>query len=183
MAGCATFTKSRKMCGIGFGGIKAVTVGAYDSQNTIIKTVTGVTELADVFGAGSLARLEVKNTATNYVENGTSGGDTRSTSVTGNLPVILAVPKGADLVNVKLVEEILKGEIVFFIEHNDGSIRACGSQLGAIAITADDQTGGSLTDLNGFTVTLNTMEPDFSRGYILTGDALTDYASALLAYV
>jgi hypothetical protein len=39
MAGCATFTKSRKMCGIGFGGIKAVTVGAYDSQNTIIKTM------------------------------------------------------------------------------------------------------------------------------------------------
>ncbi len=183
MAGCATFTKSRKMCGIGYGGIKAVTVGAYDSQARLVKTPTGVLDVATSFGVGKLARLEVKNTATNYVENGTSGGDTRSTSVTGNLPVTLAVPKGADLVNVALVEEILKGEIVFFIEMNDGSIRACGSQLGALAITADDQTGGSLTDLNGFTVTLNTMEPDFSRGYILTGDALTDYAAALLAYV
>lgn len=183
MAGCATFTKSRKMCGVGYGGIKAVSVGAYDSQARLVKTSTGVIDVATSFGAGTLARLEVKNTATNYVENGTSGGDTRSTSVTGNLPVTLAVPKGADLVNVALVEEILKGEIVFFIEMNDGSIRACGSQLGALAITADDQTGGALTDLNGFTVTLNTMEPDFSRGYILSGDALTDYAAALLAYV
>ena len=183
MAGCATFTKSRKMCGVGYGGIKAVTIGAYDSQKRLVKTSTGVIDVATSFGVGTLARLEVKNTATNYVENGTSGGDTRSTSVTGNLPVTLAVPKGADLVNVALVEEILKGEIVFFIEMNDGSIRACGSQLGALAITADDQTGGALTDLNGFTVTFNTNEPDFSRGYILSGDALTDYAAALLAYV
>ena len=30
MAGCATFEKSRKMCGVGYGGIKAVTIGAYD---------------------------------------------------------------------------------------------------------------------------------------------------------
>jgi hypothetical protein len=180
---CNTFTKSRKMCGIGFGGIKAVTVGSYDSQNRLVKTATGVIDVASAFAVGTLARLEVKNTATNYVENGTSGGDTRSTSVVGNLPVILTVPKGADLVNVVLVEEMLKGELVFFLEHNDGSIRACGSQLGALAITADDQTGGALTDLNGFTVTLNTNEPDFSRGYILTGTALTDYVAALLAYV
>lgn len=183
MAGCATFTKSRKMCGVGYGGIKAVTIGAYDSQNRLVKTANGVIDVATVFGTGTLARLEVKNTATNYVENGTKNPETKSVSVIGNLPVTLAVPKGADLVNVALVEEMFKGEIVFFIEHNDGSIRACGSQLGASTPTTDDQTGGALTDLNGFTVNFNTDEPDFSRGYILTGDALTDYAAALLAYV
>jgi hypothetical protein len=26
------------------------------------------------------------------------------------------------------------------------------------------------------------MEPDFARKYVLTGDALTDYAAALMAY-
>ena len=171
------------MCGPSHGGIRSVTLGGYDSQNRIATTAAGVIDISSVFGVGTLARLEVKNTATNYVENGTSGGDTRSTSVVGNLPVVLSVPKGNDLVNVALVKEILKGEVVFFIELYDGSIRACGTQNGALAITADDQTGGALTDLNGFTITLNTMEPDFSREYLLTGGALTDYAAALLAYV
>ena len=89
---CVTFTKSRKRCGQGVGGIKAVTIGSYDTLNQITKTTTGVTEIATVFGAGTLARLEVKNTTTNYVENGVSGGDTNSKAVTGNLPVVLTVP-------------------------------------------------------------------------------------------
>jgi hypothetical protein len=80
-------------------------------------------------------------------------------------------------------EELLKGEVVMFIEKNNGTIVAAGSQNGALAITADDQTGGTIGDLNGFTVTFNTMEPDFSRGYILTGQGLVDYAAALMPYV
>ncbi len=181
---CITLTKSRKLgCSTGIGGIKAVTIGAYDPSKVLVKTITGVTDVATSFGVGTLARLEVKNTTTNYVENGTSGGDNRSKSVVGNLPVVLSVPKGADIATVNLVEELMKGDIVFFIEKNDGSIVACGSQLGAQVITADDQTGGALTDLNGFTVTIQSNEPDFSRGYILSGDGLTDYAAALLAYV
>lgn len=184
MANCVTLTKSRKLgCATGVGGIKAVTIGAYDSSNVIATTNAGVIAIATSFGALSLARLEVKNTTTNYVENGTSGGDNRSRSVVGNLPVILSVPAGADLETVKLVEEIMKGDVVFFIEKNDGSIVAAGSQLGAQVITADDQTGGALTDLNGFTVTFQSNEPSFSRNYLLTGDALTDYAAALMPYV
>jgi hypothetical protein len=54
-----------------------------------------------------------------------------------------------------------------------------GSQLGALAITADGDTGGTIGDLNGFTVTFQTMEPDYSRKYLLTGAGLTAYATAL----
>jgi hypothetical protein len=35
-------------------------------------------------GIGSIARLELKNTATKFIENGVSGGDNRSTGVTGS---------------------------------------------------------------------------------------------------
>jgi hypothetical protein len=60
-----------------------------------------------------------------------------------------------------MIEELLKA-VVLFIEKK-GTIVVAGSQLGAQVITADDDTGGTIGDLNGYTVTFQTMEPDFSR--------------------
>lgn len=166
-------------------GIRAVGIGKYDSLTRLAKTATGVITIATAFPSitPSIARFEVKNTTTNYIENAVSGGDNRSTGVTGNLPLILNVPPGGDVDLTAVVEELLKGEVVLFLEMNDGTIKAAGSQLGALGITADDQTGGAIGDLNGFTVTFNTMEPDFSRGYVLTAPALIEYAAALMPYV
>lgn len=181
---CVTLTKSRKLnCISKIPGIRAIGLGQFDGTNRLVKTPTGVTALATAFAAASIARFELKNTTTNFIENGVSGGDNRSTGVTGNIPCVFNVPEGADVELNTVVEELLKGEVVLFLEMNDGTIRAAGSQLGALAITADDQTGGTIGDLNGYTVTFNTMEPDFSRGYILSADALTDYAAALMPYV
>jgi hypothetical protein len=164
-------------------GIRAIGIASFNSEALLEKTATGVIDVATAYGVGTIARMEVKNTTVNYVENGVSGGDNRSSGVTGNVPLVLNVPAGADADYAAMVEELLKGEVVMFIEKNNGTIVAAGSQNGALAITADDQTGGTIGDLNGFTVTFNTMEPDFSRGYILTGQGLVDYAAALMPYV
>jgi hypothetical protein len=176
-----TLTVSKGLSGTSkIPGIKAVGIAAWNST-TLVKTATGVIDLVTSYGAGTIARMEVKNTTINYVENGISGGDSRSQGVTGNLPVVLSVPPGADVEYAAIVEQLLKGEVCLFIERKDGKIYAAGSQLGAQAVTADDQTGGTIGDLDGFTVTFQTMEPDFSRGYLLTGSAVTEYATALLA--
>lgn len=103
--------------------------------------------------------------------------------MTGNISCIFNVGSGEDLALNAAVEEMLKGEVVLFLEKKDGTIVAAGSQLGALAVTADSDTGGTIGDLNGYTVTFNTMEPDFSRKYLLTGAGLTEYATALKAYV
>jgi hypothetical protein len=73
--------------------------------------------------------------------------------------------------------------VKWFLKRKDGTIVVAGSQLGAQVITADDDTGGTIGDLNGYTVTFQTMEPDFSRKYLVTGAGLTAYATALMAYV
>lgn len=181
---CVTLSGSRKLaCISGEAGILAVGIGVYNSANRIAKTATGVTTIEDQYGTATIARFEVKSTTANYVENGVSGGDNRSKGVTGNLPIILNVPKADGVKTVSQIEQLLSGEVVLFLERKDGSITVAGSQNGAMAITIDDQTGGTIGDLNGFTVTFQTMEPDFSRGYTLVGDALTEYATALKAVV
>lgn len=181
MANCVTLTKSRKLaCTSKIAGVVAIGIAPFDSLNKIATTATGV--VAIPYGVGTIARLELKNTATKYLENGVSGGDNRSTGVTGSLPAVFNVAPGADIADTLMVEELLKGEVVFFIEKKDGTIVVAGSQLGAQAITADGDTGGTIGDLNGYTVTFQTMEPDFSRKYLLTGAGLTAYASALMAY-
>ena len=179
-----TLTKSRKLnCISQMPGVRAIGIGQFDSTTKLVKTPTGVIDVATAFGVASIARLELKNTTTNFIENGISGGDSRSRGVTGNIPCIFNVPAGGDAELNAVIEELFEGEIVLFLEMNDGTIRAAGSQLGALVVTADDQPGGTIGDLNGYTVTFQSNEPDFSRGYILTGQGLTDYAAALMPYV
>lgn len=182
--GCVTLTKSRKLaCTSKIAGVVAIGIAPYDSLNRVATTSTGVVALPAGMGAGTIARLELKNTATKYLENGVSGGDNRSTGVTGTIPCTFNVAAGADIADTLMIEELLKGDVVLFIEKKDGTIVVAGSQLGAQAITADGDTGGTIGDLNGYTVTFQTMEPDFSRKYLLTGAGLTAYATALMPYV
>jgi hypothetical protein len=181
---CVTLGGSRKLaCISGQAGIDAVSIGVFNSLTKLVTTVTGVLEIATSFPDLSLARFEVKATTANYVENGISGGDNRSKGVTGNLPIILNVPKSDGVKTVSDVKKLLDGEVVLFLERKDGTVTVAGSQNGAMAITIDDQTGGTIGDLNGFTVTFQTMEPDFSREYLLTAPALVEYAAALKAVV
>jgi hypothetical protein len=73
------------------------------------------------------------------------------------LLVRLTLPRVLILLDTLMIEELLKGEVVLFIEKKDGTIVIAGSQLGALAITADGDTGGTIGDLNGFTVTFQTI--------------------------
>jgi len=181
---CVTLGGSRPLaCISGESGILAVSVGIYNSLLRVVTTSTGVVTIAPSFGVTSLMRLGIKSTTANYVENGVSGGDNRSKGVTGNLPLIINVPKSDAVNTVTLVKALLDGEVVLFIERKDGTVTIAGSQNGAMAITMDDQTGGTIGDLNGFTITFQTMEPSFSREYLLTAPALVEYAAAIKAVV
>ena len=181
---CVTLTNSRKLaCTSRIAGVGAIGIARYDSLNRVATTATGVIALPTGLGIGTIARFELKNTATKFLENAVSGGDNRSTGVTGNISRTFNVAAGRDIADTLMVEELLKGEVVLFIEKRDGTILVAGSQLGAQVITADGDTGGTIGDLNGYTVTFQTMEPDFSRKYLLTGAGLTAYATALMPYV
>lgn len=178
---CVTLEKSRKLgCASALPGIQAIGIAEFDQNKKIVKTNTGVTALALIYGADSIARFEVKNTTIKYIENGVSGGDNRSKGVKGTLPVVLNMPPGLDVEVTTDIEQLMNGPVVFFIEKKNGDIFACGTQCGADAITIDSDTGGQSGDLDGFTVTFNTEEPHFSRLYKLSGAALVDYAAAIM---
>lgn len=179
---CQSIANSYKACYTGVAGVKAVGVASFDSLNRITTSGTGVTSLASIYSGSTIARLELKNNTVNYLETATAGGDNRSVSVVGDIPCVFNVATGTDITTVKLMNELLKGDVVLFIEKKDGTITAAGSQLGAQAITITDQTGGAIGDLNGFTVTFHTEEPSFSRNYLLTSTALVDYAAAIKPY-
>lgn len=181
---CVTLTKSRKLpCFSGMAGVLAIGIGSYDSANRVVTTSTGVTTIATQFPLLSIARVELKNTTTNYLETATAGGDNRSISVMGDIPCVFNVPAGGDINTALFIKELLKGEVVLFIEKKDGTIVVAGSQMGAQAITVTDQTGGAIGDLNGYTVTFHTEEPSFSREYLLTAPAIVQYTAALMPYV
>lgn len=164
-------------------GVRAIGVGAFNSTNRIVTTSTGVVDLATYFGANTIARLEVKNTTTNFVETGISGGDNRNVGYNGAITVFFSEPKGAELEIANLLTELTKYENVVFLEYYDGTVKAIGSQNGVLASAPIYNGGGTIGDFKGGQITLNTMEADLSSLYILTGDGLTDYAAALKTYV
>jgi hypothetical protein len=53
-----------------------------------------------------------------------------------------------------MVEQLLKGEVVLFIEKKDGTIIVAGSQLSSW-LSQNGIQGGTIGDLNGFTVTFS----------------------------
>jgi hypothetical protein len=66
---CVTLTKSRKLaCTSKIAGVVAIGVAKYDSLNRVATTATGVIALPVGMGIGSIARLELKNTATKFIE-------------------------------------------------------------------------------------------------------------------
>lgn len=164
-------------------GIKAIGIGVFNSTNRVVKTNTGVITLEDVYGAASIARLEVKNTTTKFLETGVSGGDNRATGYNGAITATFSTPTGSELERANLITELTKGEVVLFLEQYDGTVKIAGSQNGALASAPIADTGGTIGDLKGYTITFNTMEADLSDLYILTGAGLVDYAAALKAYV
>lgn len=163
-------------------GIRAVGIGAYNSTSRLVTTSAGVVSLTP-FAATSIARLELKNNTTKYVETGVSGGDNRSTGYNGAITCMFSVPKGAEIETANLITELTKGEFVFFLEYYDGTIKACGSQNGALASAPIADTGGQIGDMKGYTITFNTMEAELSDLYILSGAGITAYATALKPYV
>jgi len=164
-------------------GIKAVGVGVWNSTNRIVTTSTGVVDLATYFGATTIARLEVKNTTTRYVETGIALGDNRNGGYNGSVTLMFSTPAGTEIERANLLTELCKSEIVAFLEYYDGTIRPIGSQNGAQCTAPILDSGGTIGDAKGFTVTITTMEADPADLYLLTGDAITDYAAALKAYV
>lgn len=163
-------------------GIRAIGIGVFNSTNRIVKTSTGVIDLATYYGTATISRLEVKNSTTKFLETGVSGGDNRSTGYNGAITATFSVPLGSELERANMITELVKGELVLFFEKYDGTITVGGSQNGALASAPIADSGGTIGDLKGYTITFNTMEADLSDLYLLTGDALVDYAAALKAY-
>jgi len=181
---CVTLTKSRGLgCVSSSAGIVAVGVGAYDGFNTVETTAAGVVSLSSQFAANTIARLELKNTTTKYIENYTYNPDTRSGGIKGVLNCVFNVATGEDIALAKEMAQLCKGETVLFLELKNGTKFVVGSQNGAWVVTKDNDTGGQAGDLNGYTVTFNTEEPEDFRLYEITGAGLTQYAAALKAYV
>lgn len=182
---CLTLDKSyKKSCKASIAGIQAASFGVYDTANRLVTTSAGVVDVATVYGTGTLARFEVKNTTAKYLENGTKGLDTNAKSVKGAVTFNIAIPPdiATHIEKSKVVDTLMDREWVIFLEMKDGTILPIGSQFGAEILTAEGDTGGMDNDLNGYIVNITTNEPDFARKYALSGDGLVDYAAALMAY-
>jgi hypothetical protein len=126
-------------------------------------------------------KIRTKNAATKYLENRVSGGDNRSTGVTGSITCTFNVAAGFDIADTLMIEELLKARLFIHRKERTVLFVIAGSQLGAI--TAERRHGRNYRRFNGFTVTFQTIWKRVSLlGTYLQGGTYR-FATALMPYV
>lgn len=174
---CSILSKSRRLpCSPApMKGIKSIAFGAYDSDNLIVNTTTGVIDLPTIYTtAPSIAKFEVKATANVFTETGTFDAEaTRTNEYVGALTVMIP---GNDLALRADITKLVGSLWVVFLEDYNGKIFVVGSQNGT-----EVSSSVFSTDTQGYTLTIGTKERELK--YELTGNGLVDYADALLPYV
>lgn len=151
---CVSLTGGRELScrSVSNSGVKAIGVIAFEEG--LISGTAG--EVASIPSSITVIhRLEVKNTTNTYVDTFTTDEDTRSASWDGSMTLVL---QKLDLELRNLVVELSKGELIVFIERNNGDILVQGSGFGALMSAGDLTTGGAKTDLNGANVTFTSTE-------------------------
>lgn len=171
---CINLTKGRKLpCKGGNGGLKAISFYEWDSANLITSTDGLVSTLPG--GTSSFYRYEVKNSGNNYSEEIAADSETRTTVYNGTLSIVL---QKLDVDTRNEIKMLALGELVVFLEHNNGDIYVIGSQFGAQVTGGTIVTGGARTDMAGFNLTIGTSE---NEPYLtLDASAKVEYASRIL---
>lgn len=169
-------------------GVRAIGFAPFDVNNRLATTVAGVVDLGTAFGpTPNIARFEIRNATTTYVETDTVGMDTMAGEIAGAMTFNLAIPPtGTERLKVANIVEKFRQNTkrwVGFLELNDGTIKAIGSQFGMDVLTGTNATGATGQDLNGYTINITTKEFEHSDLYILTGAGLTDYAGLIMPTV
>jgi len=135
-------------------GIKSVFFAPYLASTPVVNTVIGVVALPAIINALSVTKVEVKALGNNIVETSTFDEATRTNEIVGVLTFFV---NGNDL---SLRNEITTDSGILktiFVEDYNGIIRVLGSQNGC-----DVMTLVSGSDLQGFTVTINSKEVDLA---------------------
>lgn len=153
---CITLSKGRKLkCKGGNGGIKAVSFVPFDSA-ALINVIAG--EVATLPGTITAAyRYELKNTGNSYSEEITADSDARTVLYTGTLSLVL---QKLDLDTRNEIKMLAMGEVLTFIEDNNGNVLLMGAGAGAEVTGGSILTGGARGEMSGANLTLTSIEND-----------------------
>lgn len=152
-------------------GIKAIGFAPYSATTPVLNTATGVVAMPANIGAGSIARVFVKATGNNLIETGTFDEATRTMEYVGVNNFF--IPGLDDALRTQIQDNA--GHLhTMFIEDYNGKIYVLGPKNGCDVVTL--VTG---TDLQGFTVTINSKEP--ALAYVMNPSLLGTYTTALMA--
>lgn len=174
MANCVTLTKGRKLScrANASAGFKAIGLVAWE-DGLITGTDGEIASLPAEITA--IYRYELKNSGNTYVEEIVTDDEARSIGYNGTLSVVL---QKLDLETRNEVANIAKGEVIAFIEANNGDIYVIGSGFGALLSGGNANTGGAKTDFNGWNLTFTTSE---NEPYLtLSSAAKTTYAGIVV---
>lgn len=171
---CTSLSKGRKLpCRGGNGGLKAVGFAVWDS-NDLVESADGVVS-GITTGITAIYRYELKNAGNNYSEEIASDPEARTVVYNGTLSLVL---QKLDIDTRNEIKMLALGEVIIFLEHNNGDIYLVGAEFGAQLTGGTFVTGGARVDMAGSNLTFTTSE---NEPYLtLDASAKADYATKVV---
>ena len=157
---CVTLSKGRLLaCKGGAGGLKAVSFGVW--SNTAIVTATNGEVATLPVGLTAVYRYQLKNAGNTFTEEIVADSETRNVLYNGALALVL---QKLDIDTRNEIKMLAMGELIIFLEANDGNVYVIGSENGAELTGGSFVTGGAKADLSGANLTFSTseLEPFFT---------------------
>lgn len=170
---CVTLTSGRKLpCKGGSGGFRAV--GFLPWEDGLVVGDEGIIESLDP-AITAIYRYELKHSGNTYTEDIQSDADARTIDFVGTLAIVLHKLNVDTRNEVKM---LAMGELIVFVETNNGDILCIGSTNGAELTGGGATTGGSKSDFNGWNLTFTTSE---TEPYLTLGPtAKVEYAGVVV---
>lgn len=171
---CTNLSKGRKLpCKGGNGGLKAVGFAVWDGTDILVTTGGTVSDIQS--GITAIYRYELKNTGNNYSEEIAADADARTIVYNGTLSLVL---QKLDIDTRNEIKMLALGELLIFLEHNNGDIYVVGNEFGAQLTGGSFVTGGARTDMAGANLTFTSSE---NEPYLtLDASGKADYATKIV---
>ena len=163
--GCFTLTTSfGYSCITNAIGLKAVSFVPWSESNILSYTDGSVATIAS--GIVEVYRYKLKASGNTYVESAPLDAETRTRTYNGVLNLAL---QGIDLLKRNELKMLAMGELLIFVEDNNGNVFVVGNEFGAVVADSVATIG------TGYTLTINSFEKE--PVLMLSTAAITTYKS------
>jgi len=167
---CSSINSGRSLsCRDSVGGIKKVRIAEFATMTGYTLSASNVVTGITMSGDSSFYAYELIKDTSSYEEVTTANNENGTVISEGTLTLIFSK---AETSTRNQIRAMAQKDMAIIIEYNDGTYWLIGASRGATLATSTNSSGTVLGDRNGYTIVINSREPE--QAYEVSSSIIAD---------